>query len=69
MSEDRADIMLRRWVAEAQLVELTHELAEIDDLSPALVEAVEDACREDDFGSIVEALIDLLHAVRAQGPS
>ena len=69
MSEDPADITLRRWAAEALLVELAHELAQSSNLDPALVEAVEDACREDDFYRIVEALTELLRAVRAQGLS
>ena len=67
--EDLADIVLRRWVAEEKIADLTHEFAQSFDLDPALVEAVEDACREDDVYMIVEALTDLLREVRAQGLS
>jgi len=34
------------------------------DLDPALAEAVEDACREDDLNAVLEALTDFLRAMR-----
>jgi len=66
--EDLADIVLRRWVAEEKIADLTHEFAQSFGLDPALVEAVEDACREDDVYRIIEAITEVLRAARgAQG--
>jgi len=66
--EDLADIVLGRWVAEEEVVDLAHEFAQSFDLDPALVEAVEDACREDDVYRIIEAITEVLRAAReAQG--
>ena len=65
--EDLADIVLRRWAAEEKIAGLAQELAQSSNLDPALVEAVEDACREDDVYRIIEAITEVLRAVKAQG--
>jgi hypothetical protein len=61
---DKFDIALRRWAVQEKWVELAHEATQIYDLDPAIAEAVEDACREDDLDSIMEALTDFLRAMR-----
>jgi hypothetical protein len=61
---DRFELALRRWAVQEKWVELAHECGQRYDLDPALAEAVEDACREDDTYAVLEALIDLLRAMR-----
>jgi hypothetical protein len=50
-------------VAEAGVVALAHEAAEMYDLAPSLTEALDDACREEDVARIKEAVTNILQAV------
>jgi hypothetical protein len=61
---DRFEIALRRRTTEEKWVELAHEVTQEYDLDPALAEAVEDACREDDLDAVLQALTDFLRAMR-----
>jgi hypothetical protein len=65
---DRFELEMRRLTVEETLVELAHKIAELFDLNPVLVDAVEYARGEDDPLRIVEAMHEVLRAARkAQG--
>ena len=65
---DRFELEMRRFTVEETLVDLAHNIAELFDLNPVLVDAVEYARGEDDPLRIVEAMVEVLRAARkAQG--
>ena len=49
--------------AEAGIVELAREAAEMYDLEPSLTKALERACRKKDVACIMEAVTNILQAV------
>jgi hypothetical protein len=65
---DRFELAMRRWTAQEKLVDQAHEFAQIVDLDPELIVAVEEARREDDALALIEAVTKVWRAAReAQG--
>ncbi len=69
MAEDRPDytpddfeIHRMKWTAHASILESSRKAVEMFDLDPSLLEALEDAEREQDGDAFIEAVADLWEA-------